>query len=72
VLSKNTATQMLGTTEDLLIDPVKGLARGECIYRDPTAGEDRYVRVFFPDEAKDSVPGEDIDETMFDEVSQAA
>jgi hypothetical protein len=71
-LTKNTATQVLGTTEDLLIDPVKGLARGECIYRDPAAGEDRYIRVYFTDAAKDSVPDEDINETMFDDVADAA
>jgi hypothetical protein len=71
-LTKNTATQVLGTTEDLLIDPVKGLARGECIYRDPAAGEDRYIRVFFTDAAKDSVPDEDVNETMFDDVADAA
>jgi hypothetical protein len=39
-LTKNTATQVFGTAEDLLIDPVKGLAHGECTYRDPAAGED--------------------------------
>lgn len=45
MLTKNTATQVLGSTEGLLINPITGLGKGEAIYRNPVAGTETVTSV---------------------------
>lgn len=54
VQAKTTAGALLGPTENLLIDPTTGLRRGECVYRDPVEGVDRYMRVYWTPAAEDT------------------
>jgi hypothetical protein len=64
-LTKNTASQVLGSTDDLLLDPTRQLGRGDCLYRTPTADGDQYLRVYWT-RAAEGVPIDIDDDVDFD------
>jgi FtsK/SpoIIIE family len=62
VQAKVTAGCLLGPTENLLLDPTTQLGKGEAIYRDPVAGTDRYLRVYWTTAAEDGAVDMNVDD----------